>query len=400
MLDTRVLFIGEGPAHMDAGGGGRRTHQLLHELRSHFGRDAVLFLTTAEIFDNMSDKRARPQNTATRILNRALKSAKFRLHATVFKSGLFRLSSGMRNSYRKRIEKLPRLKVCIFEEPSLAGFHAINKAFGIKTVLAPWCFTTLRTHLPHLIRGFEAAEIKADTFRDRTRIRAAFRYFSDELLLHARTDCSWLVSKVEQGFLEASGISAEYLPFYPAGEAYEQLQQLRNRRSAGSIDNGLFVISGSGNQQNSVGLFDFLKTVDQKQLPDNARIVVVGIEVMPKTWTKYFGGRIQFRGWLCTPDFYKLLSQARAVLVPQVGGFGCITRIPEMLIAGIPVVADGIASNATGPLPGAKYITPGPERWSNAIRELLAEPAIVPQAGINSWIAQARQQVMHEFDNL
>ena len=306
----------------------------------------------------------------------------------------------MRNAYHKRIEKLPRLTVCIVEEPGFAGFHTINKAFGIRTVLAPWCFTTLRTHLPHLIRGFEAAGIEADTFRDRTRIRAAFRYFSDELLLHAQTDCSWLLSKVEQGFLEASGISAEYLPFYPAGEAYEQLQQLRNRRSAGSIDNGLFVISGSGNQQNSVGLLDFLKTVDQKQLPENARIVVVGVEAIPKSWTQYFGERIQFRGWLCTPDFYKLLIQARAVLVPQVGGFGCITRIPEMLIAGIPVVADRIASNATGPLPCAKYITPGPERWSNAIRELMTEPPLVPQAGIDAWIAQARQQVMHEFGKL
>ena len=68
MHETRVLFIGQGPAHVDAGGGGRRTHQLLHELESHFGRDAILFLTPAEIFDNESDRRAGPQNTTTRML--------------------------------------------------------------------------------------------------------------------------------------------------------------------------------------------------------------------------------------------------------------------------------------------------------------------------------------------
>ena len=82
-------------------------------------------------------------------------------------------------------------------------------------------------------------------------------------------------------------------------------------------------------QQNNVGLFDFLQTFDQKQLPDNARIAVVGIEAMAASWAPYFVDRIQFCGWLCKPDFHKLLVQARAVLVPQAGGFGCITPNPR-----------------------------------------------------------------------
>ena len=124
MGDTRVLFIGRLPAHVDAAGGERRTHQLLNELESHFGRDAVLFLTTKEIFDNTSDRPLRLQDIAMGMPNRVLKAARFRAHAAFLRaackpvSRLRRLSAGVMGSYRRRIEKLPKLAVCIVEEPS------------------------------------------------------------------------------------------------------------------------------------------------------------------------------------------------------------------------------------------------------------------------------------------
>lgn len=391
MNQARVLLIGQGPADVTGGGGARRTYQLLYELRRHLGADEVAFCTFDDLRNAPETRRVRVGDAAARLATKIRKLTENPLHL-IHKSGFSALPRNVARSYRKVLRGLPKLEFCVVEDPNLILLREINGAVGVRTILAPWCLNSLTQYLPQLVRGLGAAGTGTDTIRDRVSVRAAGAFLGDELLLHARADQSWLLSLVEQGLLRSLGASAEYVPFYPVGEAMAQLLRQRDRRSVDTIDPGLFVISGSLIHQNNLALSNFLATLDQRQLAQHARIAVVGFDDLPGHLVRYFKGKIQFLGRLEPVEFDNLLLRARAVLVPQIAGFGCLTRIPEMLAAGIPVLADAMTTSATGTVPGARYVASGANRWSNAMKELDGEPMVVPQSVIEPWIAALQAQ--------
>lgn len=391
MNQARVLLIGQGPADVNMGGGARRTYQLLYELRRVFGVEGVSFSTFGDLRNAPASPADRIGDAAAHAAARFRKVAENPLHLA-YKSGFSALLRNVARAYREILQRLPTLEICVVEDPNLVLLREINDAVRVRTILAPWCLNSLTQYLPQLARGLGAADAGADTIRDRTAVRAAGAFLGDELLLHARADRSWLLSKVEQGFLSSLGLPAEYVPFYPAGDAMTQLLALRGKRSADTIDSGLFVISGSPIHQNNIALANFLATLDQARLAPSVCIAVVGFDDLPGDLARYFHSKVQFLGRLDTAAFDDLLVRARAVLVPQIAGFGCLTRIPEMLAAGIPVLADAMTASATDAVPGTFYVEAGEDRWANAINAIGNEPMVIPQSIIEPWIAAAQAQ--------
>jgi hypothetical protein len=399
MSDVRVLLIGQGPADVTAGGGARRTYQLLYELRNAFGERSVLFCTVDDLRTAPVPAAERAGDFAGKILARVRKVAENPIHL-LYKSGLSAPPRNVSCAYRAMVRGLPRLELCVVEDPNLAQLRAINDAAGIRTILAPWCLNAVTQYLPPLVRGLAAARRRSDTFRERTAVRAAFAFQGDEVMLYARAEQSWMLSQVECGFLRSLGLVAEYFPFYPVGEAMTQLQRLRARRSAATVDPGLFVISGSPIHQNNLALEQLLATLDLGQLGAGVRIAVTGFDKEQLDLARYASAKIQFIGRLKNAAFDDLLVKARAVLVPQFAGFGCLTRIPEMLAAGIPVLADEMTTSATGPVPGAIYVAPGKNRWSGWINAIDGNPMVIPSAVIDPWIAAGQRQAAAVLQNL
>ena len=399
MNGARVLQIGQGPADVTAGGGARRTYQLLYELRRAFGESRVSFCTFDDLRAMPASSAERIGDAVSRLVARTRKAAENPAHF-VYKSGFSELPRNVGRAYRAMLQKLPRLEICIVEDPNLAQLRDINDAVGVRTILAPWCLNAVTQYLPPLAHALGAARKRTDTMRDRAAVRAAFAFQGDELLLHARVERSWMLSQVEQGLLRSLGLPAEYFPFYPAGDAMAQLLKLRSRRSAATVDPGLFVISASPIPQNNLALADFLETLDGDRLGASVRIVVTGFDPRLLDLSRYASAKVQFLGRLDTAAFDELLVRARAVLVPQVAGFGCLTRIPEMLAAGIPVLADDMTTSAAGAVPGAIYIAPGKDRWAEAIKAISGEPAVIPLSVIEPWIVAAQRQAATVLANL
>jgi glycosyltransferase involved in cell wall biosynthesis len=399
MSDAKILFIGQGAADVTAGGGARRTYQLLYELRRAFGPERVAFCTFGDLRTAPASAGEWIGDAAAHLAVRARKVAENRAHL-FYKSGFSALSRKVARAYRARLETLPRLQICIVEDPNLAQLRYINDAAGIRTILAPWCLNALTQYLPPLVRGLNAARARADTLRDRAAVRAAFAFQGDEVMLHARAERSWMLSQVEQGFLRSLGLPAEYVPFYPVGDAMTQLQDLRRRRSVATIDPGLFVISGSPIHQNNLALAELLASLDLERLDAGVRIAVTGFDRRQIDFSRYASAKVQFLGRLDNAAFGDLLVKACAVLVPQIAGFGCLTRILEMLAAGIPVLADAMTTSATGPMPGAIYVAPGETRWPDAIKAMDGGLKEIPLALVEPWLAAARQQAMAALHDL
>jgi hypothetical protein len=55
---------------------------------------------------------------------------------------------------------------------------------------------------------------------------------------------------------------------------------------------------------------------------------------------------VDVRGYVDNDTLDEMLISARAVLIHQRAGVGALTRIPEMLVAGVPVIASGVAARS------------------------------------------------------
>ena len=399
--DARILVISSGPP-VDSGGGSRRTSQLLFELNSRFGERAVAFLGRSEIAPSHRSGVDWLIHKASRAVARVHDRLEnpFQLLANGY--GFSRHPGKAEANYRGILSRLPNIKICIIEHLEFAPFHQLHAELGIRTILAPWFVGSLTLQAPYFVPALRRVRSQQATSMDRVQVRAAYAHLANEILLAAAVERSWFPSRVEAGFFNASGLRAGYFPYYAAGEALDQLGRLRTRRSSTTIDENLFVITGSGIDHNRISVIEFLRQAELAGFPAKARIEIVGSDYSTeeKSLARAMKQEILFRGRLPQAEFDDLLVRTRAVLVPQTCGFGVSTRVIDMLTAGIPVIADAMVSNAAGAIPGAHYAADTARGWAEAIGAALAEPAVVPAESIEPWRREATALVARELSRL
>ena len=155
------------------------------------------------------------------------------------------------------------------------------------------------------------------------------------------------ISREERWLLEARGLDPSYLPFYPFGALARECRILRARRESssspdGRIDGPLLVLGSAFNPATARGMhwqLDQLRTAGIPQ-PD---IVVAG----PCTETelvRHASAKVRILGRISRADLLDLLGTCSALLVHTQGGGGALTRIPEALLAGLPVIANANAA--------------------------------------------------------
>jgi len=151
-------------------------------------------------------------------------------------------------------------------------------------------------------------------------------------------DAVFTISKEETWLLRLLGINAYYLPYYPpqAAESFLlSIRQERERRVPKS--NKVFTLLGSATnvptRSGMQALVDFAATQD---LPFKLIIAGYGTEsLMPVS-----NPQIVFRGTLSNEELESLLIETDGIVIYQPPTTGALTRIPEMLLADIPVFAN------------------------------------------------------------
>jgi hypothetical protein len=393
-----IMLISSGPPDLSYGGGARRTHQLLHELRSQFGDDAVVHLQREEIVPLSKSLLQR--------LSRKVKRARARIRDRLENPFQIFLEHGygqnrhihhLQKRYLELLAKFPRTRVCIVEHLEFAPLAVLNTFHGIRTFLAPWGLSSMLLNLPYFVPALEAARGRRDTARERLQVRAAFTHLANELLTYAAAERSWFLSKVETGLVHAAGLSASYLPYYPVGKSVDILAKIRAQRDTQHIKTGLFVVNGNNIDQNRMSLDVFIKRLSAEGLPSGAKIVIVGTDRRPASLEAANQPGIIFKGYLPQNEFDALMAKANAVLVPQSCGFGCLTRVPDMLCAGIPVIADTMVADATGKLPGAIYVAEEEGGWLEAMQTAMRERRVVVEEQVKPWFDASRKLVSREF---
>jgi glycosyltransferase involved in cell wall biosynthesis len=137
------------------------------------------------------------------------------------------------------------------------------------------------------------------------------------------------------------GVDAHVLPYHPPRKERAHLLEIRRRRAAGNEEGGFLLALGTmGAATAEVGLRGLLQlpNLDGLLASQDLAIVVAGYgsDRLRADWGT---PRVSFEGSVSDGRRDELMANARALLVYGVPATGALTRIPEALIAGLPVVA-------------------------------------------------------------
>lgn len=390
----RIVFLTNGVPDPAAGGGPRRSYQLLHELTATFGAEHVAAIDAAELFPLPSASTGVLERVQTRINNALANPFQWRSRD---RFGLRRLHRASLDRYRDLLGPLAGPTVVILEESRLAALLPINAGLNVATVLAPWVFDALTMNLADLVSAMTSLRRAPSAAAERA-VLAALTSHANEMIWAQRMAGNWRLSLLEHRLFRACGAQSTYMPYYPAGDAEILLRTVHRGRRPQA---GLFVISGGAIAPNQMALEAFLTGLSRDDLPPETRIAIAGTTDLPAAWTTHLGDVIEHVGRLADSDFHDLLCRAHYLLVPQTHGFGCQTRIADMLCAGVPMLAAGQVAAGVGAVPGVRYVADAPGGWRSAIREARATaPSTIEAAVFTSWQAEQRSRIREEFTRL
>ncbi len=151
-------------------------------------------------------------------------------------------------------------------------------------------------------------------------------------------DVVFAISKEETWLLRLLGLNAHYLPYFPPKDVESFLGSIRKKRGLReSNQNKRFLLLGSAtNIPTRSGMQSLVDYSAKKDLPFDLLVAGYGTESLRKV--KH--SRITFLGTLSNEELGRALVETDGVIIYQPPTTGALTRIPEMLLAGVPVFSN------------------------------------------------------------
>ena len=146
------------------------------------------------------------------------------------------------------------------------------------------------------------------------------------------------ISKEETWLLRLLGLNAHYLPYYPPHDVKSfllSISQKRNQRARSSISK--YALLGSAtNTPTRLGMQSLIDFASTQDLSFDLFVAGYGTESLRQVRHPH----ISFLGTLSNEELDKMLVEVDGIIIYQPPTTGALTRIPEMLLAGIPVYAN------------------------------------------------------------
>ena len=174
--------------------------------------------------------------------------------------------------------------------------------------------------------------------------------FRAELRALKAADHVFSISREEQLLLNNFGIDARYLPYFPDDARAADLLGERDGRTPQPRE---FLICATRGNTDTVDSFREQVAWIEAAAPPDAIFHITGhqTEALREVWA---GPRFQFHGTCPDDRFAAIKRRCTAICIHQRAGLGALTRVPDMLLAGLAVVANGAAARSFLGTPGVQ----------------------------------------------
>jgi hypothetical protein len=163
------------------------------------------------------------------------------------------------------------------------------------------------------------------------------------------------ISREESVILTNAGCHVQFLEFWPVAEHRARLLAVRHRRPR--TGNGSLLLLGSaGNAPTRDGMAHLISAWPDAAAGSGLSLIVAGYQV-DDYFSKETGQGVEVRGALPDGELDDLLARVSAAVCWQDYGGGALTRISEMLTAGVPVLASQHAARSYHGYPGVIEVT-------------------------------------------
>lgn len=173
---------------------------------------------------------------------------------------------------------------------------------------------------------------------------------SYELDLIGKCDLVITISKEETFLLNNLGMNTVYLPYYPHTNTITNLRQIRIKRQQ-SHKSDFLLLGSATNLATLEGMRQVISSVISSRILQDDSLIIAGYG----TGEIAINGcdpRIQVRGDLSEDELHGLLATVKGCIIYQETGAGALTKIPELLAAGVPVISNSHAARSHYYLPG------------------------------------------------
>lgn len=375
----RVIYISRYDTSRATGHGGfHRSYQIRHDLQAALGPENVIALDNPWSFVPEA-----PKNGLGRFVAVGLH------YLQAWSRNPYRMLTGLNEAeenyafpdlehyYERLLVESSEPPLCIIDHPGFASLLPISNRHGVATISC--------TH------NVEAFDVKAASFSNKWTMHAHAVDFAAEARFLSCCAERLFISRVEVGLIGGLGLSARYYPYMPVGAIRESSEQIRYERGKGDIDPSLFLMVGTAGHHTTRDSFKwFLQAAKEHGLPSGVRIVIVGLGTEQLLAAGDLIPGVELRGWVDQEELDRLLARAGTVLVPQLLGFGALTRLPELACAGVPCIVSRHPTYALNPPPGLEIVEDDWECWYAAMSLARQGARAISTASFQEW--EARQE--------
>ncbi len=294
-----------------------------------------------------------------------------------------RYSSGIKFLIRNRLEVYPDHRLI-----SVCGHHYQNQKSTLEkcqdhklllwestqNYLVPYITKEQQVKLIAVPQNIESlAPNSFDSFT-----KESFPYnLNNEIRALTYSDSVFCISREEQWLLKLLGIEADFLPYYPTKNILLNLLNIRELRNKNSTKIRFLILGTCFNTPTKIGMIEQIQWLSKMKSRYDFEVDIAGYgtETLAEHCQQT---NFNLIGSVEPEKLNHLLSNAKAILVHQQAGVGALTRIPEMLIAGIPVIANANACRSAFGYSGV-YCYDSEEELEALMKQDLDVPPVVPR---------------------
>jgi hypothetical protein len=293
-----------------------------------------------------------------RILKNPLEDNVFRsVYSTHYETNRYSRTEFTRH-YRSLL-KQHEPDVVVIEHSGFIDVIDHNKKHGIPTIICP--------------QNLDALDLTDLPTPNQWTTHARLYDLASELTVFERCERRLFISKVEAGFVQGMGFASDFYPYRAVGEIRERMLQVRQERAAQAQTRGLFLLIGSAHfPPIGDGLRWFAEEAAVNGLPEGVRVVAVGRGTEKLLAPSLTPAALELKGWTEQEELEQLLRQVEGILVPYRMGFGALTRLSELPVSGIPIIASEFATRGLESIDGIFPVANHWRAWCDAIEGVMS----------------------------